>query len=828
MKKTTLIILFLLVSITRGSSELKAGLKFLGNKHIINGINIKYEKRTTLEYTPSEPLSLTKDFILTFDLAIWKRNFFGYVFLLENNQNQRFVISYYHFGDPRYAYLKFSFKGKGEIYKLPLSKNKLSEDNWLTISIAYLYSQNRLSISKNGVIDTSLSLNLPDLNKCRMISGFSPNGYDVPGMILKDVKLNNASGKRLYHWPLDQSGGKWVRETVQGAEALQKNGIWLRSLHYNWQKYPFLYLKGYRGYMSFTNYDTLNHCFYAFSPTMKYTYNLRTRELDSLSIGPYEKKIAVYYDNEQQKIYGIYHDDGNVFTWDDKKNKWLDYQDHFCDDRHYGGKKFFYNGDLYMQGGYGYYAVRKEIKKYNFEKRVWITVPIKYDSLFFPRSGNILAETGKPGIYYLGFGLGNESGKQEAIWDYLKDLWLLDMNKKTLTFVKKLTTMPDEEIYKEGIYDKRLNTLWMLGSNNNNPGYLRIFRLSLNDYKVQHTAETFTGDYQHFFMDRGKIYILNAFYINKELQYYEMLSLYYPPITEKEYESYFYHPQNKTSKPFLIVFSVLFLVGILFMLYKKKITKKKTDYKNIIINNTNTEKFDKKTVDVQLLNDLAVKKNGTELINEKLLPKNRELLIYLLIHYAQNPKQLIDVSKLTADVWAYLSKDKAKNARTSSLSRLRIHLQSIPELHIQTGRAGWRIYCDIKLEIDYRQTILLIKNDAESIAEIIGILQNGMLLPDDKYGWIESCKREYKNSVINKALEVLNMNIKADNAQIEALAENILLWEPLNEAALRHLLESLIEQKRFGKAKERFDLFNKRYKEIFGEIYSSDMNSLLK
>jgi hypothetical protein len=149
-------------------------------------------------------------------------------------------------------------------------------------------------------------------------------------------------------------------------------------------------------------------------------------------------------------------------------------------------------------------------------------------------------------------------------------------------------------------------------------------------------------------------------------------------------------------------------------------------------------------------------------------------------------------------------------------------------LHIQTGRAGWRIYCDIKLEIDYRQAILAIKNDAESIAEIIGILQNGMLLPDDKYGWIESCKRKYKNSVINKALEVLNMNIKADNAQIEALAENILLWEPLNEAALRHLLESLIEQKRFGKAKERFDLFNKRYKEIFGEIYSSDMNSLLK
>ena len=101
-------LLFLLVvSNANGSSELKSGLKFLGNKDITTGENYPYSQKAKINYSKNEPLSLPQDFILTFDFAVWKIDFFGYVFRLENEKQDRFIISYYHYGDPDYAYLKF-------------------------------------------------------------------------------------------------------------------------------------------------------------------------------------------------------------------------------------------------------------------------------------------------------------------------------------------------------------------------------------------------------------------------------------------------------------------------------------------------------------------------------------------------------------------------------------------------------------------------------------------------------------------------------------------------------------------------------------------------
>ncbi|GEM_PF-6736548 len=660
MKRIIHILMPLLIYTVSGAQPLRSGLKFSGNKDIQTWEQIPYLQRTSLDYSPHGSLILPQDFKLSFDFAVWKINFFGYLFFMENKEQQRFVISFYHYGDKKHAYLKFSTNKNGVIYKLPFLKSKLNENTWNSVTVRYRRTKNQLTILKNGITDTTITVSLPDLSDCKMVSGYSRFSYDVPGMILKDVIVSSINGEKLFYWPLDQSGGEAVRELVNHSDALQKNGLWMRAFHYKWQESIVLPEIPNSKEVFFSNYDHSGDCLYGFSQKRKYRYNIQTGTMDSVKIGPYDKKQEV---------------------------------------------------------------------------------------------------------------------------------------------------------------------LWILGANN---GINYLWRLNLSDFNWRRYAAALPGNIQLFFLAHNKIYVLNAKKPNDRFYYYTMSTLFYPPITKEQYENYLYYPTDKYKTWLIFTIPSFFAYFFFIIFYRKRTLKKKKQMNTPYIALKENVKEEEERVYIHLLNEFTVRKNGIELANEKLLPKNRELLIYLLLHYAEDAQQLIEVRKLTEDIWPYLTKDKAKNARTSSLSRLRVHLKEIPELHIQSGRPGWRIYCDIPLSVDYAQSLMLIKNDADSIDEIITILQKGALLPNDKYKWLEKYKTRYKNAVIAKALNVLKTKIGVPAEKIELLAENILQWEPLNETALRYLLNAFIAQKRFGRAKERFDIFNKRYKDIFGEIYSADMNFFIK
>jgi two-component SAPR family response regulator len=118
--------------------------------------------------------------------------------------------------------------------------------------------------------------------------------------------------------------------------------------------------------------------------------------------------------------------------------------------------------------------------------------------------------------------------------------------------------------------------------------------------------------------------------------------------------------------------------------------------------------------------------------------------------------------------------------------------------------------------------------DGRSGNELLTITQRGSFLPQTAYHWADNIKSEISNFIVDSLLKYCRQLILPENAEkIILVCDSIFFYDELNENALRLKCKSLIALGRHTLAKQAFENFVVKYKQIYGEEYKVTYHTMI-
>src|SRR5882757_8382089 len=201
------------------------------------------EKRTALDLTPDGSLCYSRKISLSFDISFNPdyATYFGYIFRVINDKNQNIDLLY----DQKNEQFRVIFMDAYTSVVLPLSVGELT-NKWHRLQLD-IDGQTGIALYHDGKLAGRASMKLSD-NCLRICFGANSHAgfksIDVPSILLKDVGVK-ADDKTDFFWPLDQSAGTAITDSVASKKATVLNASWIKPRHSNWQQVASLLIKGY-------------------------------------------------------------------------------------------------------------------------------------------------------------------------------------------------------------------------------------------------------------------------------------------------------------------------------------------------------------------------------------------------------------------------------------------------------------------------------------------------------------------------------------------------------------------------------------------------------
>ncbi len=193
------------------------------------------EKRTALNVTSSEPLCLSDNTQIAFDLNFTPNfeTYFGYIVRIITTNKQNIDIVY----NQRLRNFNFVI---GELFSsvFKVDSSKLFGD-WSCCNIRFDKKSQQVFFYLNGIFICKAKFNFTNATCCNIFFGINDfEGFktiDVPPMRIKDVAIKEGKNQR-YFFPLSESSGNMAEDIVEKKLATVKNPVWIKPKHQNWQK----------------------------------------------------------------------------------------------------------------------------------------------------------------------------------------------------------------------------------------------------------------------------------------------------------------------------------------------------------------------------------------------------------------------------------------------------------------------------------------------------------------------------------------------------------------------------------------------------------------
>ena len=198
-------------------------------------------------------------------------------------------------------------------------------------------------------------------------------------------------------------------------------------------------------------------------------------------------------------------------------------------------------------------------------------------------------------------------------------------------------------------------------------------------------------------------------------------------------------------------------------------------------------------------------------------------LLSILVIYTVH-KGGVSNAKLKSLLWDDKSDSSFNNNKGVNISRLRVLLSQVGEITIAQDGGLWRIEDGAGL-CDYIVAIHRIEGEDASLA--LRTASWGPLLPEYHYEWLDSAKARYTDLVLSR-LDSMADDAAANPELAVRVADCRLLFDTLDEDAVRSKCQALVTLGRVGTAKAVFERFTSEYKNIMGEEFSKDFTSFLK
>ncbi|MCD8386411.1 MAG: hypothetical protein LUD17_05900 [Bacteroidales bacterium] len=815
-----------------------------------NAAKVPGQQRTSLVLNDGQPIKFKDELQISFDLELRKQEvIWGNILNLADNSGQNWKLSYIIDSDnkPKAAWIHDN--GFSVFQTAPLNSGE-----WVPVALTLDRKHGVVKISYAGR-DTIIPTRFSDTEWVKAHFGKTDNkSADVPPIIIKDVQIYR-DGSPLYHWTLKQHNSEVCLDELRGSKAIANNGKWVLDNHIDW---------------NVVRTDTVTGLFdIAISPRQGQLFIVKENEVERLDeYGNLIERVPFDDHHSLPKMpgYTLYTptgdnlvaysiSNGTTSTFDFQKRQWTQHEGKLQDPLFTNHARAFNPADssFYFFGGYGHFAYHNEL--FHFNPSTLAIEKIEYSNPVYPRFGSSMCVVGNK-LYIIG-GRGNQSGKQALESYYYYDMWEIDLDTRQARIVWEKPRDSEEKgwiLSSTMIFNPTDSTFYAVNMDLQG-GTMVQFSMSSPEWRAVSHPINNRGPYQDFdyslcYSPRvGKFYFvahkLGADHVHRTGIY----SLNTPILEET---ALLQTPVEDANHPWRWIIGAavaLMLCAGLFLIARRRKTPKPTvqpEAQAPTPTYTHYEEeeeeekpkfYDTSRSFVSLLGAFSVIDKDGQDITVSFSPRLKQLLV-LLILYSEKSDKGISTDKITELIWNDKDERSARNNRNVTVRRLRVLLETVGDMQLVSNPGFMRIDFGESVVCDYHELHKCYKafmthqggeTDPEQRGRILELLLRGPLLPNTVFEWLDPFKGTNSSLSLDMLSHLLQgARSQGNSALVVAIAEIMLLHDPLNEEALMAECRMLSEQGKTGLAKKHYDRFCRTYNETMGEPYSTPFTDIIK
>jgi DNA-binding SARP family transcriptional activator len=802
------------------------------------------EKRTSVDLTRDENICFSDKIALSFDIAFNPEfdTYFGYIFRIINDKNQNIDLLY----DQHKREFKIIFLDAYTSVSLPLTISELVS-KWHSLRVE-IDSKKGLSLYYQNKLVRTTPLNFS--GNCLKIC-FGANSYagfksiDVPYIRLKNIGID-IDDKPKYFWPLNESSGNTITDSIQSKKVTVLNPTWINPKHSNWALVSSLLIKG----PSSVAFSAAEDLLYIVSSDSLYSLPVKTDTIRATPLKTRHDNLLLgnqsIYNRYDQRLYNFYIDQHRISEYNFTDAQWDQNFAPGPPTEYWHVNKFFSKSDsaLYVIGGYGQLRYKNLFQRYNLVGRNWETVPVKGD-YFTPRYLSGLGATANGDTAYILGGYGSKNGDQLLNPKYIyelsrfdtrsgsvKKLFSLKEPAEPFVFANSLIIDSADKSYYGLIFPKdKFNTnLQLIKGSLLTPAYELLgapFPYSFYDNK------SFADLY---YSSVSRLLIGVTFYTslggNTEVKIYKIN---FPP---NKLSTVVATNETAANHDYLYLILSILAGGILVFTFWKRFSRKSVPEAvvapaaaPIVTPIPAAPAIAKAKAQIFLFGNFEVITAGGEKLTKSFTPLLKELFLLLTIDSIRYDKG-VSAEKLNETLWYDRHVKDAINNRSVNIAKLKNILEKTEGCTINKASGYWKLdFDENNVQVDLARYVHVFSGDIrgkESVNELISITQRGPFLPQTDYQWLDNIKSEISNFIIDTLLKYCQMVPLAENAEsIIAICDSIFFFDESNEIALKLKCRSLVALGRHTLAKNTFEKFNIKYHEIYGEDYKESYASVI-
>lgn len=852
--------IFQINSASFGQTVSPFGLGFYNNETV-------QDRRTSLDLTPDRAFTFPDNTDLSFDFAFLPghSNSFGYILRIVRNNTQnidllfdKVLLSMGHF--------RMVVGDKTPFASFTLDSNHLFKD-WNKAKLSFDVTHDKLILRINKVIFVQTGLHLSAADSFRVAFGACPvqqfKTTDVPPVKIRDIRIIS-DGKERYHWPLDAEKGPVAAETVKGDDAMVANPLWIRSTHYEWKPLDSLLIDG----PASCAFDAHDGILYLIGRDSLSSYSLaagtrRTLPYASGTQGLLAGNQSVY-DPFDHRLYNLYLDqqlattfDFNTLRWDKKYKR--------GDINYWHVNKFCSAADssIYVLDGYGHMQYKNSVFRYHIPDDTWQKITPQGDTLV-PRYLAAAGATGKGDSVYIIGGYGSSSGQQILNPRNLYDMMRYDV--RTRAFKKLFELSPSSEDFTFAnslIIDQQHRAFYGLIFNNEKyQSDLQLIKGSLDGPAYQavgskipypfHDIESFADLYYSPMANR---FLAVVFFTDSTVSHptHTLVHLYSLEGPPEPYvaETATLAPASHHNDLYIGVACALLVAAAGVYWYRRD---RRHSAPAMADSGATTPIGPSAAPDTHipplhptsgappqpapqthaaifLFGDLQVFDMEGGDLTKQFSPLLKQLFLLIFLYSLKN-KRGISSEKLNEILWFDKDEKSARNNRSVNIAKLKALLDKTGGCNLGKETGYWKIDIDpAAVRVDYLDYLSIIENreraDKKAIEGLATITQRGSLLHDVEYPWLDPFKSDVSNHVIDTYLHFAQQDASDPEFMIR-LADYIFYFDPVNEDAMTIKCRALVQLGKHSLARNTYTSFIKEYKQIYGEDFQQDFQSVLQ
>ena len=797
------------------------------------------EKRTELNLTPDIPFSFNDAFSLNFDIHLRdEEHNYGYIVRIILNDTLNIDLLSNKGSSHSQLILMKGNQSLIDISQLD-SIPRFNSSDWFQVELMLNYKKQFITCILNEK-EWRIPIELPQLKNVRITFGLHTGqrytSTDVAPMNLRDIRILDQQRQLLKKWSLLQHGDNEVYDEVKSSRATVRNGIWEIDHHIQWRKKVSFIIPGTS--LQFAPYQRPRDggVFIALRDTI-YQYSIEKDRLDTILVKagrPYfTVASSLVYDSVRDELVSYSAEQERLNRYSFKTNEWERMiPDKLFLNLHHSSCYVPYLQRIIVFGGYGFYRYNSTLSTHYIDSTSWRQKD--FSNLIEPRYLSAMGYLGGSEVLLLG-GYGSKSGRQEGNPENYYDLHCLDVNTMSS---RELWTFANESLEAFGnamVVDRDKRHIYALSfANDRSFSQIRLNRFGIESPDRTYLADSIpyqfhdTGSYCTLFYNQGTTELVAVLAYQDDIgkTRVEVYTLGYPVL---QLSDVFQPIQGKRSMGWVwLILTIGGLGAVLaaLVMWSRRREVVGRDECGAPQSPSPTEAEGKEITQpsfIRLLGGFQVNNSEGHDITSRFTFILRSLFIYMLLYSCKNANGITS-EQLNEIFWSDMDKSNATNNRNVNISKLRLLLKEIGEIHISYKNNYWYMTIDSSVNCDYIEICNLLKAlrkknaiNVDALNRILKLGSRGELLPDVTEEWVDKFKSEYLillSDVLLGAYEFAKE--QKDMMLLLKLAEAMLSCDSTDESAIQNKCYALHHLGKKGLAKQCYENFCVEYVRVLG------------